>query len=332
MPAARALPLALLALALSPAAASAATASVTGDDGAPVPLSTTAQPSIRTMAASVTATVRRNEATAYTTQVLDPAGGTSSGVSPCRTTRLQPTSTVAAAYHGNGVYTLIVRRYTNGSCTAGATEQRFAWAVNAGTAVTPPAGRLLTRAKDATTLADHPFAVAPNPGAPAYELRFAPNATLGPDGGIAGPSDEAPVDAATGAATLHFAIPGSYLVVARARSGDAASPWSAPVTVAVRAPFDLAKVTFPDAKGPGYAVRGRLREAFATGKVTLRAARGRKGGHFHTLGRAKIAHEKGRFTIRFRVHRGGYYRLRFSYQGSTLVAPGHVTQLVRIKR
>jgi hypothetical protein len=335
MHAARALAVSLLAavvLAVAPSVAGAATASVTGDDGNPTPLSSSAPIAIRNMDVHTDTTLANNEAAYYTTQVLDPAGALASAVSACNQTRLAPSSRNLVAYHGDGTYTLLVRRFNGSSCSRATGEQDFQYAVGAFTSIAAPAGPLLTRAKNGISPLSHPLAVAPNPGATSYEVRYARDATLGPDGGIAGLSAEAVLDRATGLADFLFTEPGAYVLVARAKSGDFFTPWSAPVSATVLAPFDLAYTTFPDLRGPTYAVRGKLREKFAAGRVSLSEARGRKGGRFRRVGRAKIDAAKGRFTVRFTLHRPGLYRLRYVYRGSALVAPGTVTELVRIRR
>ena len=65
--------------------------------------------------------------------------------------------------------------------------------------------------------------------------------------------------------------------------------------------------------------------------MTISIARGLKNGKFRRIGKAKI-NSKGRFTKRFKVRRTGRYRLRYTYKGSSLVAPGRVTESVRIRR
>jgi hypothetical protein len=124
--------------------------------------------------------------------------------------------------------------------------------------------------------------------------------------------------------------PGTYVMVARAKTGDYFSPWSPPVTIRLIAPFDLSSTTFPDARGPSYQVRGIVGETTAGGRVTVSAAKGKKGTHFRRLGRAKV-NSKGVFKLRFRLRKVGFYRLRFSYGGSSVVARGSVTEVVRIR-
>lgn len=49
-------------------------------------------------------------------------------------------------------------------------------------------------------------------------------------------------------------------MVARAKSGEYFSPWSAPVAVNAITPFDLDGITFPDSRGPSHLLRGTVRD------------------------------------------------------------------------
>jgi hypothetical protein len=54
---------------------------------------------------------------------------------------------------------------------------------------------------------------------------------------------------------LRLTRSGRYVVVARAKgfsnpSGQFFSPWSPPVVIHAKAPFDVAGLTFPDPSGP----------------------------------------------------------------------------------
>jgi len=320
--------------ALLPASASAApTATVTGDDGNPLPLNASAPTGIRNMDVQADVNVPTSDTAYYTSQVFDQGGIAASSLSSCRSTRFSPTAKSVASYRGNGTYTVLVRYFpsSDSSCTRAASEHRFQYVINAGTAVTGPLGRLLTRAKNAFLTNTHQLPVALNPGASSYEIRYALGGVAGPDGAISGPSGEAFLDRTTGLADFRFDKPGRYLVVARVRSVDFFTPWSAPIEVNAIAPFDLERVTFPDARGPRYTLRGQVRERIARGKVTIAIARGRKTGKYRRLGTAKI-NSKGRFTRRFTVRRTGTYRLRYSYKGSGVVAAGRVVETVRIRR
>ena len=325
------LPLAVLVTAFLPASALASTATVTGDDGNPVALNTAAPISIRNMAVTTEVTVPTAETPYYTSQVFDAAGTPASSLASCRATSVTPTAKNFVDYRGNGTYTLRLRRFAASNCTGTASELSFQYTVNAGTAVTAPILRLLTRLPNSFLTRTHQIPVALNPGALSYEIRYARGGVVGPDGAISGPSAETFVSRTTGLADFRFDKPGRWLIVARARSGIFNTPWSAPVTVSAIAPFDLDRVSFPDARGPSYKLRGQVRERLARGKVTISIARGRKKGKFRRIGKAKI-NSQGRFTKRFTVRRTGMYRLRYTYKGTSLVAGGRVTAQVRIRR
>ena len=328
------LPLAVLVTALLPASALAdPTVTVTGDDGNPVPLNAVEPVSIRNMDVSADVTVPATDTPFYTSQVVDAAGTPASSVISCRDTRYSPTAKNFTEYRGNGTYSVVLRYYAAGDsdCNGAVTEQRFRFTINAGTSVATPPGRALTRAPNAFVTNTYKLGIGLNPGASTYEVRYALGGVQGPDGAISGPSATTFVDRTTGLADFRFNAPGRWLIVARAQRGSFYTPWSAAVNVNAVAPFDLERISFPDARGPSYKLRGQVRERVARGKVTIYLARGKKTGKFRKIGRAKI-NSKGRFTERFTVRRTGFYRLRYTYKGSSLVAGGRVTEQVRIRR
>ncbi len=69
----------------------------------------------------------------------------------------------------------------------------------------------------------------------------------------------------------------------------------------------------------------------AGGRVTISAAKGKKGGHYRTLGKPKV-NSKGVFKQRFRLKKLGWYRIRYTYKGSATVAAGRITEVVKIRR
>jgi hypothetical protein len=175
-----------------------------------------------------------------------------------------------------------------------------------------------------------------NPGALTHDLRVARGGVLAPDGSISGPSQEVFADTTTGTAAVRLDAPGTYLMVGRATgytgaAGQFFSPWSAPITIRALAPFDFSGApTCTDCRGPRYKLRGRLREKSASGKVTIKLARGNKGGKFRSIGKAKI--RNGKFTKKFTLHKPGTYRAKYVYKGNATVAPGTVTTKFRITR
>jgi hypothetical protein len=305
---------------------------VTGDDGNPVQINTAAPTALRNMDVVAAITVGESEAAYYMSQVVGPDGIAASSSSSCRNTEFGPTWTNYADYRGNGTYAVVVRFFTTSACTTATRTHRFLYAINAGTAITPPAGTVLTRAPNSFSTITHKVPITLNPGASTYEIRYARGGVIGPDGAISGPSAEAFLDRTTGLADARFTEPGPYVMVARVKQDDYYTAWSAPISFTVKAPFDLQTVTFPDSRGPRYKLRVQLRDKYATGRVVVRVAKGRKGGKFRRLGRSSKIGRNGRFTLRFKLRRTGVYRLRYTYKGSALVTPGKVTQRVRIRR
>jgi hypothetical protein len=314
-----------------PATASAATATVTGDDGNPVGLNPAAPVSIRNMDVQADVVVGTSEAPYYTTQTFGPDGIAASSLSPCRQTKYGPDWTNYTDYRGNGAYTVVVRFFSTSACSKATKEQRFQWITNAGLGITPPDGTKLTRQRNSFSTITYHVPISLNPGATLYEVRYARGGVIGPDGAISGPSADGFLDRTTGLADLRFDKPGRWVIVARAKTDDYYTPWSGPVYVNVKAPFDVSYTTFPDARGPSYKIKGKLRENFARGKVTIYLAKGKKKGKFHKVGKARIS-KKGRFTKRFTIRHTGSYRLRYIYKGNSTVAAGRVTEPIKITR
>ena len=318
----------------APAAASAAiTGSVTGDAGTPVALAANgAATAIRNMDVQALSHVDdAADARSFKAVVTDAAGVGASTASPCWISKFTTDDKRFVDYHGNGTYKLTLTTYSDTDCTTAPKTYVYSWTVGAGVGLGQPAGALLTRAPNSFTTITQAIDFAGNPGAGRYEIKYALGGVLAPDGSISGPVKDAFVDSTTGKVQLTERTPGTYLMVARAVSGSYASPWSAPVTIHLIAPFDLSGTSFPDTIGPTYQVRGIVGEPSAGGRVTVSAAKGKKGGRYRTLGRAKV-NSKGVFKLRFRLRKLGVYRIRYSYRGSATVAQGSVTQVVRIKR
>jgi hypothetical protein len=325
--------IAFAALALLPATASAASVTVTGDDGNPLAINTGGPTAIRQLDIQYAVTFAASDQAYHSTTVVGPDGNAASSGSSCYPRSAITNVSRYVDYRGNGDYAVVVRTFTNSACTAGAKESRFLFSVNAGTAITPPGGVVLTRRPNTFSTITHKVPVALNPGGLSYEVKYARGGVLGPDGGISGPSSDAFVDRNTGLADARFTEPGQYVMVARIKSGDYYTPWSAPISFAVKAPFDLSFVGFPDARGPSYKLRGTLRDAFARGsRVTVYYAKGKKGGKFRKLGRSSKINSKRNFTLRFKLRKPGVYRLQYRFKGSALVLGGKVTEAIRIRR
>jgi hypothetical protein len=325
--------IALAALALLPATASAAGVTVTGDDGNPLAINSSAPTGIRNMDVQYAVTFDGSDPAYHRTTAIGPDGAGASTGSSCYPKSAINNVSRYVDYRGNGNYAVVVQTFTNSACTAGAKEQRFLFSINAGTAITPPAGIVLTREPNSFSTITHKVPVALNPGGLAYEVKYARGGVIGPDGGISGPSTDAFLDRNTGLADARFTEPGAYVMVARVKHGDYYTPWSAPINFAVKSPFDLSYVAFLDRDGPSYKVRATMRDTFARGsRVTVYYAKGKKGGRFRKLGRSSKVNSKGRFTLRFKLRKPGVYRLQYRFKGSSLVLGGKVTQGIRIRR
>lgn len=329
----RLLPVALAAAlpALAPTAAHAAGAAVSADDGTPVALG--AGPvSIRNMSPSVTLSFGPDEKR-YAVSVTGPGGASAASGTSCLGVGLASAERVA--YQGNGTYTVTVRTSpdaSDSSCAKAGAAQVFTFDVAAGTAVSPPATKLLTREPFSFSSVRYAFGVLANPGADTYELRYAKGAVLNPDGGISTGGERAFVDS-SGQAAVSFTDPGTYTFVARATDygTTASTPWSPPVTVRVLGPFDFTgQPAFADSRGPSYKVKGTVREQTAKGRIKVSVRRGTKGA-FRKVGKVKIR-RGGRFAVRFKLRKPGSYQLRYQYKGSRTVAGGSVVQGIRITR
>ena len=321
---------ALAAMAL-PAAAQAVTVTVTGDDGNPLAIDPAAPPTIRNVSVVAQSTVARTEAASFRSQVIAPDGAPASTVTGCRDSRYSTDATNYVEYRGNGAYRVVLELFSDAACTKPKGTGTYPYAVAAGVAIGQPEGPLMTRPANSFSIHQHQFAFNANPGTSAYEIRYARNGVIGPDGAISGPSKEGYRDSTSGAAVVRFDAPGDWVIVARAQSGQYFTPWSAPVQVRVLAPFDLTSVTFPDSRGPKYRLKGAVREKAAAGRrVTISLAKGRRGGKFKRIGRPKVR-RNGTFVLRFKVRRVGRYRLRYTYKGNASVARGRVVQGIRIR-
>ena len=323
---------AVLVMGIVPATANATpTVTATGDAGTPLTLNPSAPTGIRQMDVSVTVAVPSADPNFFQAQVLDGGGGPATPLSSCFDRGDTASLQGSPSYHGNGTYTVVVKYASDADCGTVTRESRFQYAISAGSAVTPPPGKLLTRKPDSFVITTFPLGVTLNPGAVSYEIRYKRNGVVQPDGSLAGTTKQAFVDTTSGLAGFSFVKPGRYLIVARAEKDGFFTGWSAPTVVNAIAPFDLGSVKFPDHKGPSYKLKGQIREHSVRGKVTVYLAKGKKKGRFHRLGKAKIG-KKGGFTKRFTVRHTGTYRLRYVFKGSSTVAAGRVTERIKISR
>jgi hypothetical protein len=313
-----------------PAAADAATVTLTGDDGTPFVLAPGAPASIRHMDPDLAVALGGTER-AYSATVNGPVAAAAGPVT-CRSF----SSGSSLDYQGNGNYTVSITTYTNTGCTAGARQSSYVFAINAGVPITAPGGPVLTREPNNPVPISHQVPVGLNPGALAHDFRYALGGVLSPDGSISGASETAFVDTTTGTAAVRLEQPGTYVMVARAAgytggAGQFFSPWSAPIQVRALAPFDFAigSPSLPDRRGPRYKLKAVLRERTARGRVRIAIARGKRG-KYRSIGKARL--RRGVLKKRFTLHRTGTYRVKFTFKGSATTAPGTIVQKLTVSR
>jgi hypothetical protein len=319
---------ALAVSAVAASSASAASVTITGDDGNPLLLSPAAPPTLRQMKTDIGVTRTGNEQR-YQVSATGPAGPamTPSCYSIPTTNRMN--------FQGNGTYTITVTTYTtNNACTGAGTTTNYQVVLNPTVTLGQPAGKLLTRKPNEFISIEHFIPITLNPGALTQEIRYAKGGVLAADGSISGPSQPEFVDPTSGAVKLTLSEPGDYVMVAREQAfSQAFTPWSAPIRFRAVAPFDFVagSPSFPDSRGPRYKMRVQLREKSARGKVRIKIARGKRGGKFRSIGKARI-NRKGVFKKAFTLGAPGNYRARFIFKGSATTAPGTVTTGFRITR
>jgi hypothetical protein len=310
--------------------ASAATVMITAADGNPTPLSPGLV--VGNISPSLQPGFAPDEAR-YSLYALDAGGSLASPEHKCESTGYA--SPTPVQYRGNGTYAAVLRTFgaKDTSCTSPLQDQRLDFTIAGSTAIAAPSPVLLLRQANADSTTGHEFPVIPVAGADDYEVRYALGGVTGADGAFTGPSEIAPVSSATGRAAVSFRSPGRYTFIARAYTSypRASTPWSRPLSVTVRAPFDVLAYTlrFTDDTGPSFRLEGQVREPSARGRVSLAAARG-KHGAYRSLGYARLT-PTATFAKRFRL-RPGSYRLRISFRGSATTARGSLVQIVRVSR
>ncbi|WP_157592158.1 hypothetical protein [Solirubrobacter soli] len=313
-----------------PATANAAlSVKITDDTGNPALIAPGAPPTLRNM--DVKAYVNTSDGKGFSVAVAGPDGQPAGSALSCGSPGIESTRYVD--YHGNGTYTLLVTAFSDIGCTKATGSTTYTWNIAAGVAISPPAPTMLTRQPNSYSTIVQQFNFAGNPGASGYEIKYALGATVNPDGSLNSPAiKDGFVNSTTGKVELIGARePGTYTIVARAKSLGYFTPWTAPQNFNLITPFDISSRTFPDSRGPSYQVRATLGDASAAGsRVTVAVANGKKGKRFRTLGKPKI-NSKGQITLRFRL-KVGTYRMRYSFKGNSLMARGTVYDVIRIKR
>lgn len=320
------------AVALLPSTASALSVTLTDDAGNPQPWN--GAPALRAMTPSVGISLGATDDLKYNATFAGPDGaGTSTPIScySINTTRPQD-------YRGNGTYTTTITTFGRRDLNCTTPLQTFTLTYSIGASVAlggPPAQRVLIR--DPNSFVTKPIVLpfTGNPGTALNEIRFANNGVIGPDGGIAGPSNEAFVDPANSTVPLRITTPGRYVAVARGYTRTSGTvfgtPWTPPVTIDAVAPFDISSFRTTDSRGPSYRVRLQVGEKTATGRVNIAIARGSKGGKYRSYGTVKIG-KNGVFAKRFTLRKTGTYRMRFKFKGSATVAGGTIVSKFRVSR
>jgi hypothetical protein len=316
-------------------AAQAAAVTVTGDDGNPVALAPNAPLGIRNMSPSIGVGFLPTEDASYSVAFAAPDGVAAANAANCFTTKVPINR--ALSYRGNGAYTITVSNFakTDRNCATPTSTETYTVVIGGAVAIAAPTKRHLIRSRNSYTTRTLSLPFGGNPGATLNEIVYARGGVIGPDGGISGPVRPAFVNPTTGQVEFRVSEAGTYTMVARASAyGGGArffTPWSPPVTIQAISPFDLASLRFPDSRGPSYQLRGTLRDTTIRGRVSIQMARGKKGGKYRSIGRAKIS-SKGTFTKRFTQRRTGDYRVRVKYSGSKTAQAGTIVHRIRISR
>ena len=331
------LPLAALASAILlltlPAAAGAVSVTVTNDAGQPAPLAEGSTLSIRNMAPVIAPAFGADEKR-FTLEITDPAGSVDPMSASCASTA-NTDATRAVRYSRNGTYTLKFTTFASDEdfyCEQPGKTQVFTFAVNAFTKITPPATTLLYRKSGSGTgFKDPVFQYDLNPGATAYRLYYAYNATVTPDGGISGSNyQEMGVGIPNGSVAVAFKFTGMVTMIAKAFTNSGESPPSEPVVLTIVGPFEFRDSPgLRDSKGPTYSSVGKVDPLAAGSVITMRMARGK--GKLKKVASAKIAAD-GSFRLKFRQRRKGVYKVRYQYAGSKFMTPGVWSARFTLKR
>ena len=314
----------------------AVTAAVTGDNGVPTQLVPGTPFPITNMDVRAYIHVDQADAVSYRWQVVDAAGTGATSLSPCWNTSvaIARDDNRLVTYRGNGTYTLGVNLFAGKDCTGAATPRTFQWTTSSTVSLSAPGTPQLIREPNTSTTKTQLLGFSGPPGAISYEIKYAKDATVAADGSLSALNiQDAYLDRATGQVQIIGARdPGTYKAVARAKIGDFATPWSAPVDLQLQQPFDILTGSFTDRRGPSYKMRTTMRDAWLRGsRVTVAIAKGKTGKRFRTVGKPKV-NSKGQFSVRFSVRKLGWYRVRYSFKGNGTVARGTSYAQVRFRR
>jgi hypothetical protein len=323
----------LAALGVASTASAATTVTVTGDDTNPVAINAGGV-TIRNMDTTVGLGFPAGATGNFNASFTGPDGVAVGSPMSCYI--VDTGLTRELDYRGNGTYTVTIQNYAraDSTCRTPTSTETYTFTINASVGIQAPALPFLIRAPNSFHINTLSLPVTGNPGALGYDVQYAAGAVLNPDGSISGSPQTGFVNTTTGTIDLSLTTPGDYTVVMRARNGDYGSPWSAPVHVYALVPFDLLGLSFPDAVGPSYSVRGTVNDRNIRGRVSLALARlgkHNKYGSYTSIGKTLIS-SKSTFTKRFKERRTGTYRLRVHYAGSGIAPAATVYYRIHITR
>lgn len=335
MPSPRTLAAAVSAVAvlLLPAAAGAATVTVTNDAGQPTQLTEGSPLQIRHMAPVVAPTFSASDKR-YTLVITGPDGNSAGVDAVCTSADGGVPQNIV--YAGNGAYAVRLVTYDDANdiyCAGNATTQNFTFVIAASVTLTGPASPLLYRdpgggAKDLT------FTYDINPGVGTYRFAWAYDATFGANGAIVGDYPKDDYGERGGGLPdgklddLRFPRAGNVSVVATAQAGNGTSPYSAPVTLKLVGPFDWSETPgFTGGRGRTHVIGAQVSEPGVVGKkVSVLLAK--RSGKFKPFVSKTIPSTR---KLSFKVKKPrGKYRLKYVFAGAEFVAPGAWTQSLKI--
>lgn len=319
-----------------PPAAGAATLTVTDDSGQAVQMVEGTPTQMRNMSPVLVATFSGADKR-YTFQVGAPNGKTAFET-VCADVGDSPTATAEIPYTGNGTYPIkLVTFGADDFNCENPTLQSFSLVINASVTLSGLTSPLLFRdpgdsSKDLAVKYDV------NPGASRYFFAWAFDAKFGPGGEIIGeyPKDsygERSFGGPTGTwSDLRFTHTGVVSIVAAAETivGNR-SPFSAPLTVKLIAPFDWSST--PGITGGRVGrlrIEGEVYEPTVVGnKVSVLMAKG--SGKFKPFLSVTIPASR-KFGFKFKPKKPGKYRLQYVYKGSEFMVPGTWAQTIKINK
>jgi len=318
---------------VAPAAAQAASVTVTNDAGTAVPLTEGGSLTISHMAPTVTPALDAGEQR-YTLIITGPDGKSAGVDAVCvAASGIGPQN---ISYAGNGNYAVQMITYADEfSCDGAGTTHNYAFVIAAKLTLAGPSSPILYR-KPGGAATEFEFKYNLIPGANAFTLYWAYDAKFGPNGAIIGdyPRDDSGLRNGGAPPTgifddVRFTRTGTVSVVAAgsALNGNE-TPYSTPITLKVVGPFDWSSTPgFTGGKGTNHVIGGEIFEPGVVGKnVSVRLAKGK--GKFKPFVTKKIGSNR-KLSFKIRKPRGKYV-LKYVFKGSDSVVAGAWTQKLTI--